>query len=421
MKQTDSNVYENFINNMEDAAGHMQLRDDLKSILENPLNELKINFPVKRDNGNIEMFEGYRVQHNNMRGPFYGGMRFHPSVSLTEIKTLSMWMTLKCALLNIPLSGSAGGVKFNPQEYSDNEVERITRRFVFSLGSNVGADYDIIGPDINTNPQIMAWMLDTLLFSVKPNMRNANRHGVTGKPVELGGTLGHDEAIGIGVSEIAKCWAQKRGIDMENMTAAIQGFSRTGFWIAKMLNKLGVKIIAVESFTGAVMNSEGIDIHMLKSHLREKKPIRDFEGGKITNHKAFMSMDADIFIPAALENQINSDTVNLLNAKLIIEAANGATTPQADAVLQEKGIDLIPGMLGNSAVLAGSYFEWLQNKRSEFWSFDEFEKKLKLRICDAYERVMENAEHYKCSVRTAAFITALNRLQTIYNDRGIYP
>lgn len=421
MDHKDCNVYENFIDNMENAADVMNMRDDLMTIIQHPFNELRVNFPVKRDNGTIEIFEGYRVQHNNMQGPFYGGVRFHPSVSMTEITTLSMWMTLKCALLNIPLSGSAGGVKFSPQEYSDNEVERITRRFVFGLGSNIGADYDIIGPDINTNPQIMAWMLDTLLFSVKPQMRNANRHGVTGKPVELGGTLGHDEAIGIGVAAILKAWAKQNSMNLNEMTVSIQGFSRIGFWIAKMLNKLGVKVIAVESFSGAVVNKDEIDIHMLKSHLRDKKPMKEFDGGEIVDHKTFMSLDTDAFIPAALENQINNDTVELIRSKLILEAANGATTPYADAVLEKKGIEVIPGMIGNSAVLVGSYYEWLQNKRSEFWSYDEFERKLSDRICNAYGRIVETAEEYKCTLRTAAFITAMNRLQIIYNDRGIYP
>ncbi len=414
-------VYENFKVNFENASTNIKFNHSFDKIIKVPSNEIEINFPVKRDNGKIEIFKGYRVQHNNMMGPYYGGVRFHPSVSLDEIRTLAMWMTLKTALLNIPLSGSAGGVKFNPQEYSDDEIERISRRFIYNLGTNIGSDYDIIGPDINTNSQIMAWMLDTLLFSVKPQMRNSQRHGVTGKPVELGGTLGREEAIGMGLKFMIERWAEVNAFDIENCKVSIQGFSNTGFWISKMLTKMGARIIAIESFTGAISNEKGIDVYALMNHIRERKSMKDFAGGQFCDHKSFMSKETDIFIPAALENQINKTTANIIKAKLIIEGANGATTPEADKILTDKGIDLIPCLISNSGGVIISYFEWLQNKRSEYWSYDKVIEKLKIKITSAYIKLEENSKLNKCSLRTSAFIVALNRLQKIYEERGIFP
>ncbi len=267
----------------------------------------------------------------------------------------------------------------------------------------------------------MAWMLDTLLFSVKPQMRNGQRHGVTGKPVELGGTLGREEAIGIGLKFMIERWAEVNKFDIKNCRVSVQGFSNTGFWISKLLAKMGARIIAIESFTGAISNDKGIDIYALMNHVKERKPMREFAGGQYCDHKSFMSKETDIFIPAALENQINKTTAPMINAKLIIEGANGATTPEADNILTNKGIDLIPCMISNSGGVIVSYFEWLQNKRSEYWSYDEVIEKLKIKIMSAYKQLEENSKKNKCSLRTSAFIVALNRLQKIYDERGIFP
>ncbi|MFO8062941.1 MAG: Glu/Leu/Phe/Val dehydrogenase [bacterium] len=415
-----NSVYDNFKYNYENAISQFR-NDQIFSILAQPFNEIQVNFPVKRDNGNIEMFTGYRVQHNNMTGPYYGGIRFHPSVSMEEIKSLSVWMTLKTALMGIPLSGSAGGINFNPYEYSDTEIERISRRFIYNLGSNLGADYDIVGPDINTDSQIMAWMLDTSLLSVKPHMRNANRHAVTGKPVKLGGTLGSEESSGQAIYYIIERWLRNNSIDMNGLRVIVQGLGSSGFWAAKILKRNGADIIAVENYSGAVFNENGLNINLLKSHIRDRKPAKDYTDGSTISHEEFMQLKGDVFISSALENQINSKNAGSIDVKLIVEGANGATTPDGDKILEKRGIPVIPGILANSGRMIVDYFEWLQNKRSEYWLLSDINRKLGLRVIDAYERIEASAAEHRCNLRQAAYIEALDKLQKVYRDRGIYP
>jgi glutamate dehydrogenase (NAD(P)+) len=368
------------------------------------------------------MFRGYRVQHNNALGPFKGGLRYHPAVDIDEVRALATWMTWKGALTNIPFGGAKGGIQFDPSECTSGEMERITRRFTFALGNNIGPDYDIPAPDVNTNAQIMAWIVDTYVSTQPPHQRQANVHVVTGKPVESGGSLGRDKATGQGVVYTIEEWAKDRNFDLKGATYTVQGFGNVGSWASLLLKPLGCKLVAVEDVSGTVANPDSIDPEDLVAYAKENKGvISGYPKAEPVDRKALFETKADIFIPAALENQITAETAPLLQVKLVAEGANGPTDPDGDAILQKKGIDLIPDILCNSGGVIVSYFEWLQNKRSEFWDLEEVDGKLHKTIVNAYGRVREMAKKYKTDWRTAAYIVAFSRLETVYKERGIFP
>lgn len=414
-------VYENVVRQFGKAAKLMDLDSNIGKILATTINEVVVHFPVKMDNGTIEMFTGYRVQHNNVAGPFKGGLRFHPSVDIDEVRALASWMTWKSALANIPFGGAKGGIQMDPARYSVSEMERITRRFTYALGDTIGPEYDIPAPDVNTNSQIMAWIQDTYLMMQSPHERKRSTHVVTGKPIESGGSLGRDKATGQGVVFVIEEWARDHGFDLSQATYTVQGFGNVGSWTARLLSLLGAKLAAVEDVTGAVYNRDGIDPEELNSYVIKKGGVRDFPGAGIIDHQAFLSFKADIFIPAALENQITAETAPLLNVKLVAEGANGPTNPDGDAILQERGIDVIPDILCNAGGVIVSYFEWLQNKRSESWELDEVDTKLHKMELAAYEKVVSTADKFGTDWRTAAYIAALTRLEKIYKERGIFP
>jgi glutamate dehydrogenase (NAD(P)+) len=347
------------------------------------------------DDGRIDMFTGYRVQHNNVLGPYKGGLRFHPAVDIDEVRALATWMTWKGALTNIPFGGAKGGIQFDPSECTCAEMERITRRFTFALGNNIGPEYDIPAPDVNTNAQIMAWILDTYLSTKPPHERQACVHVVTGKPVESGGSLGRDKATGQGVVYTIEEWSKDKKFDLKGATYTVQGFGNVGFWAACLLKQLGSKLIAVEDASGAISNPDGIDPEDLFEYAKKNNGlISGYPKAKPIDHKTLFQSKADIFIPVALENQITADTAPLLNVKVVAEGANGPTDPDGDAILQKKEIDLIPDILCNSGGVIVSYFEWLQNKRSEFWDLEEVDGKLHKKIVDAYERVRDTAKKF---------------------------
>ncbi len=383
--------------------------------------EILVNFPVKMDDGRIEMFTGYRVQHNNVLGPFKGGLRFHPSVEINEVRALAAWMTWKTAITDIPFGGAKGGIQIDPSQYSMAELERISRRFTFALGSNIGPEYDIPAPDVNTNAQIMAWILDTYLQTMPPHERQGYTHVVTGKPLESGGSLGREKATGQGVVFMIEEWAKDHRFALDKATYMVQGFGNVGSWSARLLKPQGAKLLAVEDVTGTVFHPEGIDPEALAQYVKEHGGVRDYPRAKAIDHQTFMTMKVDIFIPAAMENQINAVTAPLLNVRLVAEGANGPTEPEADLILQKKGIDVLPDILCNSGGVIVSYFEWLQNKRSEFWEIEEVDRKLHKKIVSAYERVREAAQKFRTDWRTAAYIVALSRLETVYKERGIFP
>jgi glutamate dehydrogenase (NAD(P)+) len=407
--------------NVNRAADYIGSDQNIRKILESTINEIVVNFPVKMDDDRIEMFTGYRIQHNDVLGPFQGGLRFHRGIGIDEVRALARCMTYKAALVNLPLGGASGGIQFDPSKYTLKEMERITRRFTFALGDNIGPEYDIPSPDVNTNPQIMAWILDTYLSTMSPRKRLACIHVVTGKPVESGGSLGRNKATGEGVAFLIEQWAKDKGFNLDGVTYMVQGFGNVGSWTARLLKSRGLKLVAVEDFTGAVFNSEGIDPDQLSQHVRMNRGVKGYPHSRPVDHKSFLSTKADIFLPCALENQITAETAPKLNVKLIAEGANSPTDPEGDAILQKKGIDVIPDILCNSGGVIVSYFEWLQNKRSESWDLEEVDGKLHKKIVDAYVRVRDAAKKYSTDWRTAAYIVALSRLETVYKERGIFP
>ncbi|MGC9346991.1 MAG: Glu/Leu/Phe/Val family dehydrogenase [Anaerolineae bacterium] len=414
-------VYETVMVQFNRAADLMELDPQIRKILSHTTNEVVVNFPVVMDDGCVQMFTGYRVQHNNVLGPYKGGLRFHPAVNIDEIRALAAWMTWKTAIAGIPYGGAKGGIQMRPWEFSRSELERITRRFTFALGSNIGPEYDIPAPDVNTNPQIMAWILDTYLQMMPPLERNRNVHVVTGKPVESGGSAGRDKATGQGLVFVLEAWAKDHGLDLKGATYTIQGFGNVGSWTARLLKPLGAVMVGVEDHSGAIVDPAGIDPDDLAIYVEDQGRLQGYEGGEPVDHQNFFETEADIFIPAALENQVTAETAPWLNVDLVVEGANGPTDIEGDEILRSKDIQVIPDVLANAGGVIVSYFEWLQNKRSEFWDLEEVDAKLRKQILSAYCRVRDTAARHETDWRTAAYIVALTRLERVYKERGIFP
>ncbi|GAB4160797.1 MAG: Glu/Leu/Phe/Val dehydrogenase [Planctomycetota bacterium] len=415
------NVYQSVQKQFNAAADLMALDPDIRNILSAPQNEVVVHFPVKMDDGRVEMFTGYRVQHNNALGPYKGGLRFHPDVDIDEVRALATWMTWKSAICGIPYGGAKGGVQTDPFKYSKSELERITRRFTFALGGNIGPEYDIPAPDVNTNAQIMAWILDTYLSTVPATERAKSTHVVTGKPIELGGSLGRDKATGQGVVYNIIEWAKFNNFNLDGARYMVQGFGNVGSWTARLLKPLGSVLVAVEDVTGAIICEDGIDPDALTEYAKNNGGVKGFPGSRPCSREEFFSVDADIFVPAALENQIDENTGKLLKVRLVAEGANGPTTPEGDALLYERKIALIPDVLCNAGGVIVSYFEWLQNKRSERWSLEEVDAKLMKKIVPAHIKVRETAMKYDTDWRTAAYVVALSAIEIVYRERGIFP
>jgi len=415
-------LYDNVTKQFEKAADMMNLDPGVRSILSKTANEIVVHFPARMDDGTVKMFTGYRVQHNNALGPYKGGLRFHPAVNIDEVRALATWMTWKSAIVDIPFGGAKGGIQMDPSEYSIGEIERIARRFTYALGNNIGPEYDIPAPDVNTNAQIMAWILDTYLSTVPPQDRQRCLHVVTGKPVESGGSLGREKATGQGVVFLIEEWAKECEFDLKGAKYIVQGFGNVGSWAARCLKKLGSKLIAVEDASGAIINTKGIDPDGLARYaVIHKGLIAGYPKAQPIDRKEFLSLKADILIPAALENQITAETAPQLNVRLVAEGANGPTDPDGDAILQERGIDVIPDILCNAGGVVVSYFEWLQNKRSEFWDLEEVDSKLRKTLVNGYRRVRNAVNEHGTDSRTAAYKVALSRLETAYRNRGIFP
>jgi glutamate dehydrogenase (NAD(P)+) len=414
-------LYDNVIKQFNKAADRMQLDSNIRRILEKTANEIIVNFPVRMDDGRIEMLTGYRVQHNNALGPFKGGLRFHPSVDIDEVRALATWMTWKTALAGVPFGGAKGGIQMDPAIYSIEELERITRRFTFALGNNIGPEYDIPAPDVNTNAQIMAWILDTYLSTMPPHERFRSTHVVTGKPVKSGGSFGRDKATGQGVVYLIQDWAKDHDFSLKGATYIVQGFGNVGSWVARLMRPLGAKLIAVEDITGAIANPAGLDPDDLAEYVKRRGGVAGYRKGSPIDHETFLCTSADLFVPAAMENQITARTAPLLRVKLVAEAANGPTDPEGDEILQARRIELLPDILSNSGGVIVSYFEWLQNKRSEFWDLEEVDAKLRKKIVGSYERVRAAVRDFGTDWRTAAYIVALANLENVYKERGIFP
>jgi glutamate dehydrogenase (NAD(P)+) len=414
-------LYSNVKIQFEKAAGLVKIEPAIKEILSNTNNEITVHFPVKMDDGRVEVFTGYRIQHNNALGPYKGGLRFHPAVNRDEVKALATWMTWKSAITDIPFGGAKGGIQMDPAGYSRQEMERITRRFTFALGENIGPEYDIPAPDVNTNSQIMAWMLDTYLSTVPPHDRNRCIHVVTGKPIESGGSLGRDKATGQGIVFVIEEWAKDNKFSLGGASYKVQGFGNVGSWAARLMKPHGSILTAVEDATGAIASQEGIDPEDLDKYVKKTGGVKGYPGAGEIDRESFFLLPADIYIPAALENVITGANAGKLQVRLVAEGANGPTDPGADEILMERKIDVIPDILCNAGGVIVSYFEWLQNKRSEFWELEEIDGKLKRKLVKAYHKVRDTARQHGCDYRTAAYIVALTHLEMVYKERGIFP
>ena len=415
-------MYENVIKQFNRAADVLGLDEGIRKILGSTNSEIVVHFPVKLDNGKIEVFNGYRVQHNNALGPYKGGLRFHPTVDIDAARALAIWMTWKTALAGLPYGGGKGGVTIDPSQYSLGELERITRRFTYALGDNIGPDVDIPAPDVNTNPQIMAWIADTFASTKSPSSRMQNLHVVTGKPMGSGGLEGRDRATGFGVVATIKEWAKLNEIDLTGKRYIVQGFGNVGYWASHFMKELGAELIAVQDASGTIYNESGIDPEALNEYAQScKGAIAGFPGASAMDAESFFGLDCDIIIPAALGNQITMDNAHKIKASLIAEGANGPTDTSAEDYLLDKGIKIIPDILCNSGGVIGSYFEWLQNKRSENWKIEDVLERIEDKISIAFGKVVNTSDRYNTDWRTGAYMVALTRIEQTYKERGVFP
>ena len=422
LKKQKTGMYENVMKQFNHAADVMGLNENIRKILSATNNEIVVHFPVRLDNGKIEVFTGYRVQHNNALGPYKGGLRFHPTVDIDAARALAIWMTWKSALAGLPYGGGKGGIQIDPKKYSQSELERITRRFTYALGDNIGPDLDIPAPDVNTNAQIMAWIADTYVSTKSPANRHNNLHVVTGKPVGSGGLEGRDRATGFGVVATIKAWAKLKNKSLEGKKYIVQGFGNVGYWAAHFMAKEGAILTGVQDASATMMTDEGIDPELLLKHCKQNKGlIAGFPNVELIESEDFFGQDCDIIIPAALGNQITVENAGNIKAELIAEGANGPTTVEAEGILLEKGIDVIPDILCNSGGVTGSYYEWLQNKRSENWKIEDVLILLEDKIETAFNKTLKTAEKFNTDWRTSAYIVALERLEQTYNERGVFP
>src|SRR5450432_573907 len=420
-EKSKPNPYQVALQQLDRAAPVAGIPPEVREILSQPKNELIVNFPVRMDNGQYKMFKGYRVQHSNILGPYKGGMRYHEQVSLDEVKALASWMTYKSALHDIPFGGGKGGIKFTPRDHSLAEIERITRRFTHALGANIGPEYDIPAPDVGTNGQIMVWMMDTYMNVVGFSDKNANRRVVTGKTIASGGSYGRETATGQGIVHCIIEWARDRRFELNGSTFTVQGFGNVGSHASKILARTGATLTATGDYKGYIFNGDGINPFKLAEYVQKTGSVAGYPAAKEISRADFFATSADIFIPAALELEIGVPEAKALNVKLIVEGANGPTETAAEPILHDKKIDLIPDILANSGGVVVSYYEWLQNKRSERWDLEEVEERLAKRMKHTYLAVSEYAALKKCDWRVAAMAIALERVGRAYSERGIFP
>ncbi len=393
----------------------------VRLVLSEPKNEITVNFPVRMDDGQWRLFTGYRIQHNNILGPYKGGIRYAEHVTQPEVKALSALMTYKCALIGVPFGGAKGGIRITPREHSRAELERVTRRFTHDLGGNIGPEYDIPAPDMGTNAQTMVWMMDTYMNAMTATHKNAVRGVVTGKSLNAGGSAGREKATGQGVMYSIDEWAEEHNFSLDGSRYIVQGFGNVGSFAADLMSKAGAICMAVQDHTGAIYSQAGLDPQALAAWVREHGGVAGFPGSEEITRDEFFSTKCDILIPAALEFQIGAHEAELIQAKVIVEGANGPTTPAGEAILEKKGIEIVPDILANAGGVVVSYFEWVQNKRSESWHLKEVDSRLKFMIGDAYQRVRATASELGVSNRTAALGCAIRRLAEAYAERGIFP
>ena len=417
MAKETLNPFEIAQKQIKSACDKLNADPAVYEILKNPMRVLEVSFPVKLDDGTVKTFIGYRSQHNNAVGPFKGGLRFHPDVTKDEVKALSTWMTFKCSVAGIPYGGGKGGMAIDPKDYSKAELERISKGFATAISPIIGEKVDIPAPDVNTNGQIMSWMVDAY-----EKVAGKSTKGVfTGKPLEFGGSLARTEATGYGVNLTAKKALAKLNIDVKGATYAVQGFGNVGFYTAYYAHKDGAKIVAFSNTDVAIYNENGIDMEAVIKDFEENGRIIENKGyGKDITNAELLELEVDVLAPCALENQITSENADRIKAKVITEGANGPTTPEADEILFKKGIVVIPDILANSGGVVVSYFEWVQNLQSYYWSFEEVQQKEDALLSTAFEDVWALADEYKVDLRNAAYMKSIERISKAMKLRGWY-
>lgn len=415
-------MLDNVIEQFNKTADSMNLNPNIRKILSITNNEIIIHFPVKMDDGSIEIFTGYRVQHNNALGPYKGGLRYHPTVDVDDAKALAMWMTWKTSLAGLPYGGAKGGIQIDPRNYSLSELERITRRFTFALGENIGPEYDIPAPDVNTNEQTMAWIADTFMSTKSPSERSNHKHVVTGKPVGSGGLEGRDRATGFGVYLTLRLLFEGRKETLKGKKFIVQGFGNVGYWASRFLSDDGAVLIAVQDAHATLINEDGISVAALYEHCKPRKgSVKGFKGANEMEPEYFFGLECDFIIPAALGNQITEKNAGKIKAKVIAEGANGPTNNEGERILLANNVTIIPDILCNSGGVIGSYFEWLQNRNGELWALDEVMLKIEKKLTEVFKKVEKLVSEEQIDHRTAAYILAIKRIETAYIQRGIFP
>ena len=409
-------IFSAMLQEFDGAARLLGLDPGIWKILTHPKRQIIVSCPVQMDNGEIEVFTGYRVQYNITLGPAKGGIRFHPAVSLDEVTALAAWMTWKCAVAHIPFGGGKGGVICDPTRMSRRELEALTRRYIAEIIDAIGPEKDVPAPDVNTNDQTMAWVMDTYSMHVG----HTSTAVVTGKPVEMGGSLGRREATGRGVMIVTREAARHLGLNIQGARVALQGFGNVGSVSADLLSRIGARIVAVTDWKGGVYNEKGLDIQKMIDYSQQHRTIDGFPGGERLERATLFGLDVDVLVPAALENQITMENAPAIKAKIVAEGANGPTTPEAHKHLYERGVFVIPDILANAGGVTASYFEWVQDRHGYFWEEEEVNTRLERKMCEAFDDVLKTSIKYKTDMRTAAYIVAISRVAAVTKMRGMY-
>ncbi|MCS7207844.1 MAG: Glu/Leu/Phe/Val dehydrogenase [Dehalococcoidia bacterium] len=415
--QRPLSAYDVALAQFDAAAARLGLEDDLRQHLRQTKRELTVHFPVRMDDGSVRMFVGYRIQHNLARGPAKGGIRYHPAVDLDEVRALAMWMTWKCAVVNIPYGGAKGGVAVDPKRLSLGELERLTRRYASEIALLIGPESDIPAPDVGTNDQVMAWIMDTISMHKGYSVPGV----VTGKPVAVGGTLGRREATGRGVAIIAREAMRFKGLSLQGATVAIQGAGNVGLHAAQCFTQMGARLVAISDSVGGLYNPHGLDLPSVQAWKQTHGQLQGFPHAEAITNDDLLALPCDILVPAAMENQITGRNADRVKARLVVEGANGPTTPEADAILRERGVLVVPDILANAGGVVVSYFEWVQDLQFYFWDLEEVNRNLERILVRAFGEVASLAEREKSDMRLAAYMVAIRRVADAMRLRGLFP
>jgi len=417
----DHNLYFQTVGAVLEASKLLDVPHRIKLILSQPKNEIMFHLPVQMDDGTWQLFKGYRVQHNNVLGPYKGGIRYHPEVKLDEVKSLALLMTMKCALARLPYGGAKGALKVDPHAISRSELNRVTRRLTAALGNNIGPDYDIPAPDVGTNAQVMAWMADTYINFAESSTKVTARGVVTGKPLEFGGSHGREKATGQGLVFVLDELLPGMDMRLEDVSYSLIGYGNVGSWTARLLQARGSELRAVLDHTGAIANPDGIDAEKLAAHVASTGGVKGYANADAISADEFYATEVDLFIPAALEQMVDLEHAKKMRCKVLVEGANAPTTPRAERHLLEKGVSILPAILCNAGGVTVSYFEWKQNRQSESWDEAEVDRRLRKVMAASAKRVLDMSKRLDCSLRLASYAAAIEHINKVYEMRGVFP